>query len=59
MTLEKYWLTQSGYFIRTALELDTVIADAKILFCRDIQERGDDTDTTAVGRQVSEEKGCN
>ena len=37
LALEKYWMTQNGYFIlATILELGMMTEDGKILFCHGI-----------------------
>ena len=41
--VEKYWVTQSGYFrLSTAVELDMGITYGKVLFCHGVSERNVD-----------------
>ena len=41
--LERYWVTQSGYFrLATTVELGMVITDGKLLFCHGFSMGGVD-----------------
>ena len=43
IVLEKYWVTQSGYFrIATIVALCMGIADGKLIYCHDVSERNVD-----------------
>ena len=50
IALEKYWVTQSGYFrLETTVELGVCITGVKLLYCPDVAEGNVATKNSTLG----------
>ena len=49
LALEKYWVTQSGYFrLATTVALGMVITDGKLIYCHGVAEGNEDKKTSTL-----------